>query len=115
MVSTEPGGLDRQLGRARAMKSASCFTLQLLKNSGNARLPVLGGGGRRGSPESVAAYSRLSVCLGGFGPNLSLSAITQLELPSDGPHAHPRTSWLKPKLCPISWAMVEAKPTRLSW
>lgn len=60
MVSTEPGGLDRQLGRARAMKSASCFTLQLLKNSGNARLPVLGGG----AEEARLSLSQLThVCL----------------------------------------------------
>ena len=51
-----------------------------------------------------------SIC----SPNLSLSAITQFPL-YDGPHTQPASSWDKPKLCPISWAMVEARPMGLSW
>lgn len=47
--------------------------------------------------------------------NLSLSAITQLEVLYDRPHVHPGASWDSPKLCPISWAMVEASPMGLSW
>ena len=39
-VLTEPGW-RRQLGWARSMNSASCCTLQSLKNSGNAWTPVL--------------------------------------------------------------------------
>lgn len=41
IVTTELEGLERQLGWARSMNSASCCTLQSLKNSGNDWLPVL--------------------------------------------------------------------------
>lgn len=41
IVLTERSGLDKQLGWARAMNSASWSTLQSLKNSGNAWFPVL--------------------------------------------------------------------------
>lgn len=57
MVFKELGGLDKQLGWARTMKSASCSTLQSLKNSGNARFPVLRGGSRRCWPGSSVRTS----------------------------------------------------------
>lgn len=117
MVFTELGGLDKQLGWARAMKSASCSTLQSLKNSGNARFLVLGGGQKMLTwvqrPYVHASHTHLYIC-SCICSNLSFSAITQLEMLLGRPHLHPAASWDSPKLCPISWAMVEARPVGLS-
>lgn len=72
------------------------------------------GGGAR--PYIIHTHLSIHRCIDSrVCSNLSLSAITQLEVLYDRPHVHPGASWDSPKLCPISWAMVEARPMGLSW
>lgn len=46
---------------------------------------------------------------------MSFSAMTQSFPLKVEPHVQSGASWERPKLCPISWAIVEARPIGFSW
>lgn len=120
MLLTEPEpGSSKQLGWARSMNSSSCLKLQLLKNSGNSPFLILHTESRTVRSCLLRRFSQKHDQTELKNPrgywNSYFSVITQSVLLSSEPHRHPSSSWDKPKLCPISWAMVEARPIRFSW